>query len=148
MDNNNESVKYGHSLNKLSRKNELSKITMANQALLKRIQSRQPTYDHLRWEEERRRNEEYLRNISEFPEGLTYLTHGNINKSRSDLLSTKNAEFDGEREDDDRYYQASNGRSTLPSLDNEYKRQAHDRMASNMSSKEGKPMTRSTLPPL
>ena len=46
---------------------------MENAALLKRIQTRQPTYNHLKWEEERRKNEEYLKNICEYPEGLESL---------------------------------------------------------------------------
>ena len=41
------------SLNKDARKRELLKITMENQAILRRIQEKQPTYDVIKWEEDR-----------------------------------------------------------------------------------------------
>merc|ERR1711871_121744 len=61
------------SLNKEARRRELLRITADNQAILKRIQERQPFYNHLEWERERMQNEKYLRNISQFPESLPSL---------------------------------------------------------------------------
>jgi len=62
------------SLNKEKRRRELMRITAENQALLKRIQQKQPFYNHLEWEEDRRRNEKYLKNICEYPYILTQLS--------------------------------------------------------------------------
>merc|ERR1719326_2144485 len=55
------------SLNKDFRKGELIRITQENQAILKRIQSAQPIYSHIQWEEGHRRNQSYLRNCCEYP---------------------------------------------------------------------------------
>mmetsp|Transcript_11971 Transcript_11971/g.21212 ORF Transcript_11971/g.21212 Transcript_11971/m.21212 type:complete len:174 (+) Transcript_11971:117-638(+) len=65
LDNVNTSTQYGHSLNKEQRKRELQRITKDNQAILRRIQHSEPTYDHLSWLEEARRNEQYMKNICE-----------------------------------------------------------------------------------
>jgi E3 ubiquitin-protein ligase TRIP12 len=67
LDNKNASVNYGHSLNKSLRKRELQKITAENQAILRRIQTREPTYDHLQWLEDAKRHEKYAANIREYP---------------------------------------------------------------------------------
>lgn len=68
LDNKNQSIAYSHSLNKGLRKRELQKITSENQAILRRIQMREPNYDHTQWEEDARRNERYAANIREFPD--------------------------------------------------------------------------------
>ncbi|KAH7479835.1 hypothetical protein PRIC1_008612 [Phytophthora ramorum] len=67
LDNKNQSIAYGHSLNKGLRKRELQKITSENQAILRRIQMREPTYDHVQWEEDAKKNERYAANIREYP---------------------------------------------------------------------------------
>ena len=69
LDNANGSRKYAHSLNKEQRKRELAKITMENQSILRRIQQREPTYDHFLWEEEARKNATYAENVREFKTG-------------------------------------------------------------------------------
>ena len=51
------------SLNREFRKRELIRITNENQAILRRIQKSEPTYNHLKWEEDRKVHEGYLRNI-------------------------------------------------------------------------------------
>jgi E3 ubiquitin-protein ligase TRIP12 len=66
LDNKNQSIVYSHSLNKGLRKRELQKITSENQAILRRIQMREPTYDHVQWEEEAKKNERYAANIREY----------------------------------------------------------------------------------
>ena len=45
------------SLNKDNRKRELLRITMENQAILKRLQEIQSNYDVVKWEEQRIENE-------------------------------------------------------------------------------------------
>jgi len=62
----NNSVGYSHSLSKERRKRELQRITKENQKILKRIQGARPTYNHMRWEEEAKRNSDILQNICEF----------------------------------------------------------------------------------
>jgi E3 ubiquitin-protein ligase TRIP12 len=57
----------GRSITKDRRKLDLIRITQENQALLRRIQTTQPVYRNLQWEEAYRRNELYLRNACEYP---------------------------------------------------------------------------------
>jgi hypothetical protein len=66
LDNHNTSVKYAHSLNREYRKRELYKITRENMAILKRIQQSEPTYNHYKWEAERRDMEGLINNLCEF----------------------------------------------------------------------------------
>jgi len=51
------------SLNREYRLRELKRITAENQSMLRRIQSREPFYDHRKWEDERERDLQYLNNI-------------------------------------------------------------------------------------
>jgi len=70
VDNKNDSLQYGRSLNKDRRKRELQKITKQNQTILSRIQESQPTYDHLTWAEEARVSHQFMLNVCEFkPKG-------------------------------------------------------------------------------
>eukprot|EP00756_Hemistasia_phaeocysticola_P008877 Hpha_TRINITY_DN14760_c0_g1::TRINITY_DN14760_c0_g1_i1::g.102929::m.102929 len=55
------------SLNREARKRELLRITQENQKLLGRIQHRQPTYNHLQWEQQRERNEMLCERICRYP---------------------------------------------------------------------------------
>ena len=48
----------------------MQKITEENQHLLKRIQEVPPAYNHLAWEEEARRRDEVMRNMTVYPEML------------------------------------------------------------------------------
>ncbi len=66
LDNDCEAAKYAHSLNRERRKRELQKITAENQAILFRIQTREPVLNHYKWEEERVASEKYLENIMEY----------------------------------------------------------------------------------
>jgi hypothetical protein len=54
------------SLNKEARKQKLIDITMANQALLKRLQDKQSNYDVLKWEQERIQNKKLVKRIGLF----------------------------------------------------------------------------------
>ena len=53
-------------MSKERRKRELLRITKENQQILRRIQNAQPAYSHMKWEEEARKNDNILENISEF----------------------------------------------------------------------------------
>lgn len=54
-------------MNRDKRKKELVKITIENQAILKRLQEKQPTYSVTKWNEEYRKNEELKQNLLEYP---------------------------------------------------------------------------------
>lgn len=51
----------GQSLNRTHRKQELKRITQENLAILNRIQTKDPTYNHLEWEQWRREHVKYMR---------------------------------------------------------------------------------------
>ena len=55
------------SLNKVKRRQELERITKENHSLLKRIQERAPTYNHLQWEQDREKNEQLCDRICRYP---------------------------------------------------------------------------------
>ena len=55
------------SLNRDARKRELLKITMENQAILRRLQEQKPNYDVFKWEEEAQKRKKILKNICEYP---------------------------------------------------------------------------------
>jgi phospholipid N-methyltransferase len=54
------------SLNREARKRELLKITMENQAFLRRLQDKQPNYNVFKWEEEENDRKRILKNICEY----------------------------------------------------------------------------------
>jgi hypothetical protein len=49
------------SLNKDNRKRELLRITMENQAILRRLQEKQSNYNVIKWEEQRIENEQLIK---------------------------------------------------------------------------------------
>ena len=55
------------SLNHVRRKQELERVTRENHSLLKRIQERQPTYNHLQWEQDRETSEALCERICKHP---------------------------------------------------------------------------------
>jgi len=55
------------SLNAERRHRELVKVTAENQALLRRIQQKGPTYNHLQWEQDRSKNEDYIARLARHP---------------------------------------------------------------------------------
>merc|ERR1712166_1633357 len=55
------------SLNRGFRRKELERITQENLSILKRIQLKDPHYNHLEWKEMRRQNKTYMRNACELP---------------------------------------------------------------------------------
>ena len=58
------------SLNKEARKQQLLQITMQNQAIFKRLQDKQSSYNVAQWESEHRVRIKRAKNISEFPYSL------------------------------------------------------------------------------
>eukprot|EP00003_Mantamonas_plastica_P023389 TRINITY_DN41_c0_g2_i1.p1 TRINITY_DN41_c0_g2~~TRINITY_DN41_c0_g2_i1.p1 ORF type:complete len:292 (+),score=109.87 TRINITY_DN41_c0_g2_i1:195-1070(+) len=68
------------SLRKTLRKQELQRITEENLNLLKRIQQKEPHYNHLQWKQERKQNERMLKNICEYPPSLIESKKGNKGK--------------------------------------------------------------------
>lgn len=55
------------SLNSGKRKRELNRINFENNKLLRRLQNKKPTYDIVRWANDRRKNEKIIKNISTYP---------------------------------------------------------------------------------
>ena len=65
IDTENPHAKYSRSLNRESRRKDLQKITRENQRILNAIQSSEPFYSHVKWEQEARQNREYMKRICE-----------------------------------------------------------------------------------
>lgn len=65
------------SLNRDVRKKELLKITIENQAILKRLQDKTSNYSVHKWEEEFRHKEKIMRNMCEYP----FILDGDPNKA-------------------------------------------------------------------
>jgi hypothetical protein len=59
------------------------KITVENQAILRRLQDKQPTYSAQQWQEEYKKNEMYRNNVIEYP-----YEFGDINSRTRFLLTT------------------------------------------------------------
>jgi len=55
------------SLNEVTRKRELVKITLENQGILRRIQDQHSIYNVTKWEKDFQNNEKYLKNLSVYP---------------------------------------------------------------------------------
>ncbi|XP_028412732.1 uncharacterized protein CFAP97D2-like [Dendronephthya gigantea] len=77
------------SLNKTKRQRELLRLTHENQAILKRITSKEPIYNHLQWEEEWQMNMLYMNNISKYPQQrrdscdiTQHSMHGSLSKMK------------------------------------------------------------------
>lgn len=69
IDNENKNAtRYKRSLGDTGKRMELTKITAENYRLLKKIQEIEPTYNITKWEEDNRRREQYLKNMTEFPD--------------------------------------------------------------------------------
>lgn len=74
------------SLNKEARRKQLFDITLANQALLRRLQDKKSNYDVMKWEEERVNNEKMVQRIGLFSSQMGE-SHS---KSRALLPTLKN----------------------------------------------------------
>ena len=55
------------SLNREQRKKELMKITVENQAILRRLQDKQPTYSVTKWNDDFKQIEKIRNNVCEYP---------------------------------------------------------------------------------
>lgn len=56
------------SLNRAQRKQELLKITLENQAILRRLQDKSSNYNVAQWEHQHRQRKDLLKNMSEYPD--------------------------------------------------------------------------------
>jgi hypothetical protein len=73
------------SLNKETRKKELLKITMENQAILRRLQDKQSSYSVLKWENGHKEKERMMKNICEFPMARR-TARSNMTRSQETLM--------------------------------------------------------------
>jgi hypothetical protein len=64
------------------RQNEMIKITLENQSILKRLQDKQSTYSVSKWKQESVERKKLLRNICEYPYQLDYKRHKSVSPSR------------------------------------------------------------------
>jgi len=97
------------SLNRNIRRKELVRITQENQALLKRIQQSQPTYNHMSWEQQRERSELLCQRICRYP----YRPARGLNREFSPLGITEGLYYD-EQGIPVGYPQSTVDRVTLP----------------------------------
>lgn len=65
-------------MNREQRKKDLLKITIENQAILKRLQDKESHYSVMRWEEDFKSKEKIMKNLCEYP----FILDGDPNKSR------------------------------------------------------------------
>mmetsp|Transcript_14047 Transcript_14047/g.30403 ORF Transcript_14047/g.30403 Transcript_14047/m.30403 type:complete len:171 (+) Transcript_14047:78-590(+) len=72
-----------------ARRLELQRITQENQRLLKRIQETEPCYNHLEWEEDARKREAIMANMSEFSEANMKIPMPTVSPQRSHSGGTK-----------------------------------------------------------
>ena len=84
------------SLNKELRKRDLIKITLENQALLKRLTDKQPSYRTEKWEGERVETEKLLENICEFPYRLGSTRPRAAREMQTTLRKTQSSTFKGQ----------------------------------------------------
>lgn len=76
------------SLNRIQRKKELMKITVENQAILKRLQEKQPTYSVTKWMQDFHTIEKIRNNMCEYP----YEFENGNSKSRFMLTTAQDNE--------------------------------------------------------
>ncbi|KXJ26223.1 uncharacterized protein CFAP97D1 [Exaiptasia diaphana] len=94
VDNRND---YEHkSLNKTKRQRELLRVTHENQAILRRIASKEPHYNHLQWDDEWAINETYMDNIAKYPKDWYNQMTKNKKHSRSKSEPDKSSKKDKE----------------------------------------------------
>lgn len=71
---------FNREMGKTKRRLKLKKITVDNNALLKRIQEVQPTYSRVKWEEDARRNEHHRKVMTLYPEFYKPVDVTNLSK--------------------------------------------------------------------
>lgn len=84
---------------------------LSTQAILHRIQTREPHYNHVKWEEDRLASEKYLRNICEYPVGEDAARRGpaGAGKLASGVLSPDDLDPEYARESRERLAAATEG---------------------------------------
>jgi hypothetical protein len=73
------------------RRRELMKITIENQAILKRLQDKQSNYSVERWEDEFRETEKRMKSMCEYP--LVFQSNPNYLKAKHMGLIDDNTRF-------------------------------------------------------
>lgn len=71
------------SLNRASRKQELLKITLENQAILRRLQDKTSNYNVARWEVDHQTRKDLLKNMSEYPYDMDKRKNRQFNRSEA-----------------------------------------------------------------
>ncbi|EDV21223.1 uncharacterized protein TRIADDRAFT_60218 [Trichoplax adhaerens] len=62
---------YDHkSLNKIKRQRDMLRVTSENQQILKRISAKEPHYKHQAWDDDWRKNQQFMENITRFPKDV------------------------------------------------------------------------------
>ena len=118
-------------MNKSYRKRELQRITQENQAILRRIQACEPSLNRAVWEEDRRQNEKWLRNICENP----FVLRG-PGRRRSSSRRRRQEEYPDDLYETDMGSMGGMGRmqsQSLPRLDPAYQAESQQRMQNSMS---------------
>jgi hypothetical protein len=123
----------GTSMNKSYRKKELQRITQENQAILRRIQACEPSLNRAVWEEDRRQNEKWLRNICENPFVLRGQQPGGLGGASSMRRRQQREEYPDDLYETDMGGGGMQGSQSLPRLDPAYQAQSQQRMQNSMS---------------
>ncbi len=128
----------GSSMNKTYRKRELQRITRENQAILRRIQACEPSLNRQVWEEDRRQNEKWLRNICENP----FVLRAGRSMRRRGRRSQMEYPDDGyDMQMDVGMDENMMGSRSLPRMDPEYERSSRERLKHSQSALEFQPPT-------
>ena len=90
MDTVNLSWQYGHSLNRTKREKEIMRISQENAKILERIQRVQPLYSHVKWEEDRIKQEKLLESIAEYKPSI----YGGLRSPRGGSVHRETDDFD------------------------------------------------------
>jgi len=88
IDNNNDNIKFAGSLNSDKRRRDLKKITDENSAILKRIQNRQPVYNHLRMEQEWTKARKWMADKTIHLANINQNSFISVNKSKDSIKET------------------------------------------------------------
>ncbi|KAG2378111.1 hypothetical protein C9374_008733 [Naegleria lovaniensis] len=104
LDNKNQNYKFIGSLNSDLRKREAKKITEENSAILKRIQNRQPVYNHLHWEQEWTKSRKWMADKSGNLQPVNQGSFTSLNRSKDNIKGMEVVEENEAFSDDEENY--------------------------------------------